>query len=236
MVALFGSSVRRFWASDCHLVRHAGYRWIKSGQVDTVSYFDTCSCSCNDGYPRAKVTKTSKPPIYSHLHAEQFYLTEDYLKNVIFRARPVHTNSYQLCKQWRHSSDCLAVCIYVIDLSWLMTSQKIYVYFTLLGDGTRRHRHGKFENQWLFPKNDWITLKWSIAAGRLEKNKLGIMVIVEKKRKTDDACLFIFPFWWWIEVLVVFEKKTNKIKIDRKTMIKETLMESKRIRPPSQIC
>ena len=58
------------------------------------------------------------------------------------------------------------------------------------------------------------------------------MVIVgslssEKKRKTDDACLFIFPFWWWIEVLVVFEKKTNKIKIDRKTMIKETLMASK---------
>ena len=39
-----------------------------------------------------------------------------------------------------------------------------------------------------------------------------------------------FRFMWWIEVLVVFEKKTNKIKIDRlrKTRIKETLMESKR--------
>ena len=55
------------------------------------------------------------------------------------------------------------------------------------------------------------------------------MVIVgslssEKKRKTDDVCFFIFPFLWWIEALVVFEKKTNKIKIDRKIMIKETLM------------
>ena len=65
----------------------------------------------------------------------------------------------------------LLSCLYVIDFSWLMTSQKMYVYFTLLRDGTRRHRHGKFENQWLFPKNDWITLKchWSTAAGRLEK-------------------------------------------------------------------
>ena len=64
------------------------------------------------------------------------------------------------------------------------------------------------------------------------------MVIVgslssEKKRKTDDVSLFIFPFLWWIEILVVFEKKTNKIKIDRKIMIKETLMESKRIGPQS---
>ena len=159
---------------------------------------------------------------------------------MILRTRPVHTNLYQLCQQWRHSSDCLAVCIYVIDFSWLMTSQKMNVYFTLLRDGTRRHRHGKIKNQWLFPKNDWITLKchWSTAAGRLEKKKLGIMVIVgslssEKKRKTDDVCFFIFPFLWWIEALVVFEKKTNKIKIDRKIMIKETLMESKRIGPQS---
>ena len=64
------------------------------------------------------------------------------------------------------------------------------------------------------------------------------MVIVgslssEKKRKIDDVYFFIFPFLWWIEVLVVFEKKTNKIKIDGKTRIKETLMESKRIRLPS---
>ena len=64
------------------------------------------------------------------------------------------------------------------------------------------------------------------------------MVIVgslssEKKRKTDDVCFFIFPFLWWIEALVVFEKKTNKIKTDRKIMIKETLMESKRIGPQS---
>ena len=65
------------------------------------------------------------------------------------------------------------------------------------------------------------------------------MVIVEslsseKKRKIDDVCSFIFLFLLWIEVLDVFEKKTNKIKIDRRNiMIKETLMESKRIRAPS---
>ena len=65
------------------------------------------------------------------------------------------------------------------------------------------------------------------------------MVIVEsllseKKRKIDDVCSFIFLFLLWIEVLDVFEKKTNKIKIDRiNIMIKETLMESKRIRAPS---
>ena len=135
----------------------------------------------------------------------------------------------------------LLSCLYVIDFSWLMTSQKMYVYFTLLRDGTRRHRHGKIKNQWLFLKNDWITLKchWSTAAGRLEKKKkLGIMVIVgslssEKKRKVDDACLFIYPFLWWIEALVVCENKTKISKIDRKTRIKETLMESKRIRLPS---
>ena len=132
-------------------------------------------------------------------------------------------------------------CLYVIDFSWLMSSRKMYVYFTLLRDGTRRHRHGKFENQWLLPENDWITLKchWSTAAGRLKKKKLGIMVIVEsllseKKSKIDDVCSFIFLFLLWIEVLDVFEKKTNKIKIDRRNiMIKETLMESKRIRAPS---
>ena len=64
------------------------------------------------------------------------------------------------------------------------------------------------------------------------------MVIVgslssEKKRKVDDACLFIYPFLWWIEALVVCENKTKISKIDRKTRIKETLMESKRIRLPS---
>ena len=195
-----------------------GLRWIKSGQVETVSYFDTCSCSCNDGYPKVKVTKRSKPPIYIHLHAEQYYLKITsktwFLEQDL--STPIHC---QLCQQWRHSSDCLAVCIYVIDFSWLMTSQKMYVYFTLLRDGTRRHRHGKIKNQWLFPKNDWITLKchWSTAAGRLEKKKIGIMVIVgslssEKKRKTDDVCFLFFLFCDELKLWLSLKRKPIKLK------------------------
>lgn len=117
---------------------------------------------------------------------------------MILRARPVHTNLYQLCQQWRHSSDCLAVCIYVIDFSWLMTSQKMYVYFTFLRDGTRRHRHGKIKNQWLFPKNDWITLKchWSTAAGRLEKKKTwnngDCWIIIIWEEKENWRCMFFY--------------------------------------------
>ena len=109
MVALFGSSVRRFWASQYLWISPpCGVRWIKSGQVETVSYFDTWSCSCNDGYPREKVTKRSKPLIYTHLHVDQFHRKITYKKKRDFRTRLVHTNSCQLWKQWRHSSlSCL---------------------------------------------------------------------------------------------------------------------------------
>ena len=143
-----------------------GLRWIKSGPLETVSYFDTCSCPCNDGYPRAKVTKRSKQPIYTHLHVEQFIWRLPQKRDFLNKTRPpIHVN----CERPKAMASlfrllwCLYNNIYFIDFSWLMTSQKMYVYF----------RHGKFENyspkmtEWLLNAIDDIDPQLRI----LEKKK-----------------------------------------------------------------
>ena len=124
MVALLGSSDLCFLCVCLPFRLPCWLRWTMSGRYGQSGISMLWSGSCNDGDPKAKVTKRSKQPIYTHVIKSWAILCEDYLKNVIFRTRPVHTNC-QLPLTWilwPHSSDWFAVCLYFIDSRWLMTS------------------------------------------------------------------------------------------------------------------
>ena len=115
MVALLGSSDLCFLSVCLPFRLPCWLRWTISWRYCQSGISMLWSGSCNDRDPKAKVTKRSKQPSYTHVIKCWAILCEDYLKNVVFRTRTVHTNC-QLPLTW------FAVCLYFIDSRLLMTS------------------------------------------------------------------------------------------------------------------
>ena len=74
MVALLGSSDLCLLSVCLPFRLPCWWRWTMSGRYSQSGISMLWSGSCNDGDPRAKVTKRSKQPIYTHVNVGQFYL------------------------------------------------------------------------------------------------------------------------------------------------------------------
>ena len=73
MVALLGSSDLCFLCVCLPFRLPCWWRWTMSGRYSQSGISMLWSGSCNDGDPRAKLTKRSKQPIYTRLNVGQFY-------------------------------------------------------------------------------------------------------------------------------------------------------------------
>ena len=74
MVALLGSSDLCLLSVCLPFRLSCWLRWTMSGRYSQSGISMLWSGSCNDGDPRAKVTKRSKHPIYTHVNVGQFYV------------------------------------------------------------------------------------------------------------------------------------------------------------------
>ena len=74
MVALLGLSDLCFLCVCLPFRLPCWLRWTMSGRYSQSGISMLWSGSCNDGDPRAKVTKRSKQPIYTHVNVGQFYV------------------------------------------------------------------------------------------------------------------------------------------------------------------
>ena len=73
MVALLGSSDLCLLSVCLPFRLPCWWRWTMSGRYSQSGISMLWSGSCNDGDPRAKLTKRSKQPIYTRLNVGQFY-------------------------------------------------------------------------------------------------------------------------------------------------------------------
>ena len=123
MVALLGSSDLCFLCVCLPFRLPCWWRWTMSGRYSQSGISMLWTGSCNDGDPRAKVTKRSKQPIYTHVNVGQFYVK--ITSKTWFSGQDASTPIVPLPLTWilwPHSSDWFAVCLYFIDSRLLMTS------------------------------------------------------------------------------------------------------------------